>query len=481
MEKLNELTLTDAINGLKKGDFTSGDLVEACYKRTEKFDGVIKAIVTILPKEKQLEIAKSADEEIAKKGKEVFEEKPLLGIPYSVKDSFNTKGIQTTASSNILKGYIPPYESTVTQRLKDAGAILIAKDNMDAFAHGASTETSDFFVTKNPWNTDRVPGGSSGGTAAALASNMVIFGFGEDTGGSIRGPAAWCGISGLKPSYGRISRYGVIAMASSTDSPGPMTKTVEDSALVLKVVAGKDPLDGTTSKVETPDYEKVLGDLDLKGKVIGRPKSFFSKDADPQVLKSIDEALKVLEQLGAKVKDVEFLDPKYSLAVYTIVQRSEVSSNLARFDGIRYGHDRSAFGFEARKRMMLGAYALSTGYYDEYYSTAQKVRTLVIENFKKVFEEVDLVIGPTMPIVAPDLGTYEKSPVFGELMDTLNIPASIAGLPALSVPCGFASDLPVGLQIIGPQFSEEVVLSAGHAYQQETNYHKKYPSLEKAI
>lgn len=477
MKNYTELTLKEALEGLKKFDFTSRDLVDACYDHIEKHAGTIKPFITLIDRKDAYHKAMIADDIIASEGEKAFEEQPLLGIPYTCKDSFSTKGIQTTASSTILKGYVPPYESTVTKRLDDAGAILIAKDNMDAFAHGGSTETSDFHTTLNPWNLDKVPGGSSGGTGAAIASHFAIFGIGEDTGGSIRGPAAWCGITGLKTTYGRVSRYGVVAMASSTDSPGPMTKTAEDAAIVMNVIAGEDPNDATTAKGPAPDFTKGL-DLDLSGLKIGKPISFFDKDNEPGVNEAVDSAISVLTEAGATVEEVELLDPKYALAIYTIVQRAEVSSNLARYDGIRFGHDRDAFGFEARKRMMLGAYALSVGYYDAYYSKAQKVRTLLIENFNKLFEKYDVLIGPSMPMIATDLGESDKSPLFGELVDRLNTPASMSGMPALSVPVGFVEDMPVGMQIMGKHLDDGKVLAVGNAFQKLTDHHKKFPNLE---
>lgn len=481
MHDLNRLTISEAVAGLKKGDFKSIDLVNACFAQINKYENEIHAFVTILDQENVLAEAQKADDAIAKFGEDAFTTRPLLGVPYVCKDNFSTKGIQTTASSNILKGYIPPYESTVTQRLKDAGAILLGKSNMDAFAHGSSTETSDFGTTRNPWNTNMSPGGSSGGSAAAVAANMCIFAIGSETAGSIRGPAAWCGVTGFKPTYGRVSRYGVIAMASSTDSPGPITKTVEDSAIVLEVIAGKDPLDATTASQLMPKTHLKRGDSSTK-LTLGVPKSYFVNEMPADVTAVVKNALRKYEELGVKVVEVDLMDPKYSIAVYTIVQRSEVSSNLARFDGIRFGHDRSAFGHEARKRMMLGAYALSSGYYDAYYSKAQKVRTKIIEDFNNVFKKVDLLVGPTLHDVAIEAGTSEKiSPLFGELMDMLLEPSAVAGLTAISIPCGFVNrnsrSLPVGLQLIGPQFSEEDVLDMANLFQEHTDFHKQFPNL----
>ena len=473
---LNKLTLIEALKGLKEKEFTSRELTESCIHQIEKLDSRVEAFITLLKKE-ALAQAEAADKLILKKGPEAFKEYPLLGIPYACKDNYNTEGIQTTASSNILKGYIPPYESTVTGKLKKAGAVLLGKTNLDAFAHGSSGETSDFMITKNPWNLGKAPGGSSAGSAAAVASDMCIFAIGSETAGSVRGPASWCGVTGLKPTYGRVSRYGLIAMASSTDSPGPLTKTAEDAALVLQVLAGKDPLDATTSPKKPDFYHKDTKNCSLKGVKIGKPKSYFEIELEKEVRGKVDSAIKQLGELGAEIIEIDLLDPKYSIAVYTILQRSEVSSNLARFDGIRYGHDRSAFGFEAKKRMMLGAYTLSAGYYDAYYAKAQRVRTLIVEDFNKAFEKVDLIAGPAMPCVALDLGESDKSPMFGELMDVLAEPSSIAGLPGISVNCGFGDGMPVGLQLISPQFAESSVLGAAYIYQQNTPHHLQKPDL----
>ena len=479
MKKLNELTLKEAVEGLKASKFFSVDLVNACYDQIEKHNDKIQAFITIIPREKSIEIAKAADNLILSEGIKAFEKKPLLGIPYSCKDNFNTKSIKTTASSKMLENYTPPYESTVTKKLQDAGAILLGKTNMDAFAHGSSTETSDFFTTKNPYDLNRVAGGSSGGSAAAVAANMCTFAIGSETAGSIRGPAAWCGVTGLKPTYGRVSRYGLIAMASSTDCPGPITKTVEDAGFVLNMIAGKDSSDGTSSKKEVSDYSKAPKNDSLKGVKIGVPKSYLQINLEEGVRLRITETIRILQELGAQIVEIELLDPKYSIAAYTVVQRSEVSSNLARLDGIRYGNDRTHFGFEAKKRMMLGAYTLSHGYYDEYYSKAQKVRTLVINDFNKAFEKVDVIFGPTMPCVSSKIGDSQNVSMYGELMDVLTSPSSIAGLPGISVPSGFSDGgLPTGVQFMGPQFSEAKILSVAYAFQQATDFHKKFPSLE---
>lgn len=469
--KLNTLAITQAIEGLKQGDFTSTELVNSCLVQITRVDPEIKAFITITADE-ALKAAGEIDKNIKKQGREAFVGKPLLGIPYACKDNFCTKGIRTTASSKVLDNFISPYESTVTQRLKDSGAILLGKTNLDAWAHGSSTETSDYFVTKNPWDSSRVPGGSSGGSAAAVASNMIIFAIGSETGGSIRCPASWCGVTGLKPTYGRVSRYGLISMASSTDSPGPITKNVEDVAIILGAIAGKDPYDATTSSTGTQDYVQEMNSISLKGLRIGKPRSYFDLELSADVRKAIESSLGVLKALGAEVIDVDLIDPSYAIAVYTILQRSEVSSNLARFDGIRYGNDRSKFGFEAKKRMMLGAYVLSAGYYDQYYSKAQKVRTLIVKDFEEVFKKVDVLVGPTMPVVALKIGEGDSNPMFGEMMDVLNEPSSIAGNTGVTVNCGFSEGMPIGLHFLGPMFAESKVLGAANAFQKATDFIK---------
>ena len=461
MKKLNELTVKEAVEGLTSKAFTSYELSNACLTQIKAVDTDLQAFITVL-KDAALEQARSADKAIENLGIRAFDSRPLLGIPYACKDNFSTEGIKTTAASRMLENYVAPFESTVTRKLKEAGAVLIGKTNMDAFAHGSSTETSDFFKTKNPLDHTRSPGGSSGGSACAVAANMCIFAVGSETAGSLRGPASWCGIVGLKPTYGRVSRYGLVAMASSTDSPGPLIKSVYDGAYVLNVLAGKDSLDATTSLTATVDY--LPSDLlSLKGLKIGKPKSYFEVDLAPAVRKQSDSFMDLLRSLGAEIIEVDLLPTKYSIAVYTVLQRSEVSSNLARLDGIRYGNDRTYFGAEAKNRMMLGAYTLSAGYYDEYYAKAQKVRTLIVNDFKNAFSKVDLIVAPSMPCTALPLGESQKSPIFGELMDVLSEPSAIAGLPAISLPFGVDGDnLPVGMQLIGPQFSEKKIVDVAN-------------------
>jgi len=438
------------LTGLKKKEFSSPELVQACLNEIEKEDSKIHAFLHINPN--ALSQAQKADINL-----------PLGGIPIAVKDNFLTMGLPTTAASKVLQGYLPHYESTVTRTLKSAGAIIIGKTNMDAWAHGSSTETSDYGPTLNPHNTDYLPGGSSGGSAAAVAAHMCIAAIGSETAGSIRLPAAWCGVVGFKPSYGRVSRYGVIAMASSTDSPGPLTKSVADSALLTQIIAGHDPYDATTSPLPTPDYHRHL-QQPLKHLKIGLPKEYLEV-MQPQSRDLVLQAVKKMASLGHTIEETSLIHPKYSIGVYTIIQRSEVSSNLARYDGIRYGLDRSHFSDEAKRRIMLGTYALSSGYYDQYYTRAQKVRTLIIQDFHSSFQKYDLLIDPASPGPALKLGAAANDPMFGEMQDILVEPSSIAGLTGISLSCGQINGLPVSFGLIGPQFSESLVLQAAHAYE----------------
>lgn len=467
---IKTLTITQVKKDLKAKKYSSVELTKAHLERIKQVEPKVKAFVTIT-EEEALKNAEEADNELAK-GIEL----PLLGIPLSIKDNFSTKKIRTTASSKVLDNYIPPFDATVVKKLKDAGMVLLGKTNLDAWAHGSSTETSDYGASRNPWNTDYLPGGSSGGAAASIAADEAIAAIGSETAGSIRQPAGWCGVVGLKPTYGRVSRYGVVAMGSSLDSPGPITKTVEDSALILNVLAGKDPHDATTGPNPVPDYTKNLA-KSIKGMTIGISDDYFD-GVDPEIKTSIENALKVFEKLGAKVKKIKLFAPKYAIAVYTIIQRAEVSSNLARYDGIRYGNDRSYFGDEAKRRIMLGTYTLSAGYYDQYYNKALKVRTVIIDDFKKAFEGVDIIIAPTSPTTALHIGATENQSMFGEITDMLVEPSSIAGLSGINVPCGFSkAGLPIGLQIIGPQFAEEIILNAAYQYQQENPLYLKKPKL----
>jgi aspartyl-tRNA(Asn)/glutamyl-tRNA(Gln) amidotransferase subunit A len=467
---LNQLTITEAKKGLKEKKFTSVELTQACLDRINSVEKDVHSFVTVTSNE-ALESAQKADEKLAK-----GEDLPLLGMPFGIKDNFCTTDVLTTASSNVLSTFIPPYDATVVKKLKQSGMVMIGKTNLDAFAHGSSTETSDFGPTKNPWNIEHIPGGSSGGSAAATAADQAIGTIGSETAGSIRQPAAWCGVVGLKPTYGRVSRYGVIAMASSLDSPGPITKSVEDAALILQLLAGKDKFDATTLPNPVEDYLKDLN-KSVSGLKIGVSDEYF-EGVNDEVKQKVMDALEVLKKLGAEIKKIKLFEPKYAVSVYTILQRAEVSSNLARYDGIRFGNDRSHFGEEAKRRIMLGTYALSAGYYDQYYNKAQKVRTVIVWDFKKAFKDVGVIIAPTNPTPALEIGASKDNPMFGEIADMLVEPSSIAGLPGINVPCGFSKDgLPIGLQIIGPQLSESLILNVAHQYEQNTPWHKERPNL----
>ncbi len=472
--QLNQLTITQAIKELKGKKFSCLELTRACLQRIKEVDSKIKAFITVCEQEA---LKSAAEKDLFIKENGFPETKPLLGIPFSMKDVYCTKGVITTAGSKVLENYIPVYNATVYQKLLDAGAILIGKTNCDAWGHGSSTENSDFFVTRNPWDLSRVPGGSSGGCAAAIASDMVLFSIGEDTGGSIRLPASFCSIVGLKVSYGRVSRYGSIAFASSLDTVGPMAKTVEDCALILKVIAGKDENDATASFEKVLDYPKFL-ELPVKGIKVGIPKEFFGEGIDEEVKNIVLEAIKKLENQGAKILKVSLPTLKYAVAVYYLLACSETSSNLARYDGIRCGFKRNKFADEAKRRIMLGTYALSTGYYDQYYLKAQKVKTVVIQNYQKVLKECDCLIAPTSPTPPFEIGEKVNDPLAMYLSDIYTITVNPTGVPSLAIPCGFTkNNLPVGMQIIGSQFRENLILKVAYAYQQATNYHKRKPKI----
>lgn len=479
--KLNKLTIKQAQKKLENNEITSVELTKACLERIKEVDNKVKACLTVCEKEAMTE-ARMADEQ-RKKG----EAGDLLGIPYIAKDNIMTKGIKTTAASKILKNYIAPFDATIIKKLKAAGAVLIAKTNLDEFAHGASTENSAFGPTHNPWDLSRVPGGSSGGSAAAVAADMCLFALGTDTGGSIRCPASFCGVVGLKPTYGRASRFGLIAMTSSTDVPGPLTKTVEDAGIVLSVIAGNDKNDTTTPEVEIPTYGKNLK-KSLKGLKIGQPEEYFGKGIEVGVRKAMEKAISKLEELGAEIVSIKLPYTKYAVPVYYIITPSEISSNLARFDGIRYGLSYKqaknlkevyvksrgkGFGSEVKRRIMLGTYVLSAGYYDAYYKQAQKVRTKIKDELDAALEEVDAIITPTQPDIAFKIGEKSDDPLQMYLEDIFVAPASLAGLPAISILCGFSGKLPVGMQLIGKRFDEEMLFRIGHSYEQATGWEKK--------
>lgn len=453
---LRELTLKEALLGLNEKKFTAADVTKSCLQAIEE-KSKLNAYLYINKNEVNLS------------------EDSLKNLPIAVKDNILTKGIRTTASSKVLENYIPQYNATVTERLLENNAYIVGKTNMDAWAHGSSTETSDFGPTLNPWDTTKLPGGSSGGSAAAVSADLCIAALGTETAGSIRQPSSWCGVVGLKPTYGRVSRYGIISMASSTDSPGPITKCVWDAAFLLSVISGVDPFDATTIDEPSRDYTKGI-ENQIKGIKIGIPKEYLAA-TNPEVSQKIMDAVKLLESLGCVIKEVSLLDPSFSIAVYTIIQRSEVSSNLARYDGIRYGNSRESFREEAKRRIMLGTYTLSAGYYDAFYKRAEKVRTLIVEDFKRVFREVDLIAGPVSPSVALPIGSSKNHPMFGEVSDALVEPSSIAGLPGITVPCGFVESLPVGLGITGPRLCEELILNVAYHYEQSTPWHEMKPKI----
>lgn len=491
------LSLSELRKLLDTKQVSSVELTRYFLERIKKYDKELNSFITVCEKE-ALKAAKEADDFINSPGDNPF----LCGIPYAAKDLFCTKGIRTTAASKILDNYISPYDATVIKKIKEQKAVLLGKTNLDQFAHGSSGETSAFGLTKNPWDKTRMPGGSSSGSASAVAAGLVPWATATETGGSIRIPASFSGITGWKPTYGRVSRYGVIAMASSLDSIGAVAFSVEDIAHLAEAMAGRDEKDPTTGYAEVPSYSKNLLH-DLKGIKVGVPKEYFVEGMEGVVRQRVMDAIKELQKLGAEIMEVSLPNTKYGSLVYAIVCPSEVSSNLARYDGIRYGHTihhtakdlmevymksrREGFGDEAKRRILTGTYVLSAGYYEAYYKKAQKVRRLIVNEFSEIFKQVDVLACPCAPSVAQILGKAAKDPLFGYITDQLNIPGSLAGLPALSVPCGFArpSDgdtpsmdgLPVGLQIIGPQWGEQQVFNVGYAYQQATDWHRKYPSL----
>jgi len=474
MKQLHELTIKEVHKGFASKQFTCVDLVKHFLARIERYNPKYNIFLSL--NEKALSQAEIVDKEIAEKG--ITRE--LLGIPFAIKDNFLTLGIETTASSNILKGYMPQYESSVTGKLLDAGAIFLGKTNMDSFAHGSSTETSDFGPTLNPWNPDHLPGGSSGGSAAAVSAQLATAALGSETAGSIRQPAAWCGVTGFKPTYGRAGRYGCIAMASSTDSPGPLAKTIADAALITQVISGQDPRDATTSPAPVEDYPSLINKKDLKGIKIALVKEYMLSNMREDVKQLILDSAEKLRSLGATVDEISLMDPKYAIGVYTVIQRSEVSSNLARFDGIRFGHERDLFNEESKRRIMLGTYTLSAGYYDAFYKKALAVRTQIIEEFNRVFSNYDAIIGAVSPGPALKVGASKNQPMFGEMEDILLEQSSIAGLTGSSVPCGFVDGLPIGLQITCNRMEETKALYIADCYQQNTNFNL-FPDLDKSL
>lgn len=475
---ISKMTIAAAADGMRAKDFSSVELTQAVLKAIKEKDTEVKAYLTV-DEEGALAGAQLADERRA-----AGESGDMLGIPVAMKDIFNVKGQPCTCASKILEGYIAPYDATVTRKLREVGAIPAGRVNMDEFAMGSSTEHSAFQITRNPVALDRVPGGSSGGSAAAVAGGTAIASLGTDTGGSIRSPASYCGCVGLKPSYGRVSRYGVTAFASSLDQVGPIVKTVEDAAILLGAIAGADPHDQTVLDREVPDYRAALAGASLKGLRIGVPKEYFIDGCDPEVMASVRKAIDMCANAGAEVREISLPHTEYAIAVYYICATAEASANLARFDGIRYGfrkvgpeatlqslYDRSrtdGFGKEVKRRIILGTYVLSSGYYDAYYNRALKARTLIRNDFQKAFEDCDVIMTPVAPTAAYKLNSTVNDPLKAYLGDIFTVPANLAGICGISVPCGKTSEnLPVGLQLLGPAFGEVELLKAAAACEKE--------------
>jgi len=451
------LTIKETQAGLLERKFTASQLVDAYLNRISRFDKELNSFLTVSEKEAYSQ-AKKVDRLIDQLGEVALERRPLLGVVVAHKDLFLTKGIRTTAGSKVLESYVPVYSATVVEKLEKAGAIIIGKTNCDAWAHGASGENSDFGPTKNPWNKKYVPGGSSSGSAAAVAANLTLFATGTDTGGSVRQPANFCGLVGLKPTYGAVSRYGIVAMASSLDSIGHLTRSVSDAEKIFAVTAGED---GKDSTLKNPEIRK----LNRKFK-IGIPKEYFIKGLDQEVEKAVLEVARALEKEGVELVDISLPHTKYAISVYYIIQPAEVSSNLGRYDGIRYGNNRSTFGNEAKRRIMLGTYVLSAGYYQAYYLKAMKVRSKIIEDFDRAFEKVDAIIAPVSPTPAFRLGEKAQDPLQMYLADVLTVAANLAGIPGLAIPSGFSeNDLPLGFQLMGPRFSEGTLFELGRFYE----------------
>ncbi len=484
---LTDLSVLDALDVMRGGECSSEELTGAYLERIERMDrGLLQAFVTVTP-ELALQQARAADAR-----RRAGDEAPLLGVPMALKDLVLTRGVRTTCSSRILEQFTPIEDATITEKLYAAGAVLVGKTNMDEFAMGSSTENSGFFPTRNPWgDLTRVPGGSSGGSAAAVAARLATFAIGSDTGGSIRQPAALCGVVGLKPTYGRVSRYGLIAFASSLDQLGPLTIDVADCALVTRVISGHDPLDSTSLAAPVPDYQAQLG-ADLRGLRIGVPKEYFVAGMETGVEQAVRASLDVFRDLGAELGEVSLPHTDYGLSAYYIIAPAECGANLARYDGVKYGYSAEdaesmwdgyyktrgrGFGPEVKRRIMLGTYALSSGYYDAFYLKAQKIRTLIKQDFDAAFERFDALVAPVSPTVAFKLGEKIGDPLAMYLSDVCTIPINLAGLPGLSLPCGLSDGLPVGLQVIGKPLDEVTVLRVAYAYEQVSGWRKLRPEL----
>lgn len=480
------LTIHEAHQLLKTRQLSSVELTKACLQRIRQVDPKVRAFVTVTD-ELALQQAERADKRLV-----AGDVNPLTGVPALIKDNMCTRGIRTTCSSKMLENFVPPYDATVIEKLGSCGMVMVGKANMDEFAMGSSTENSALFTTHNPWDLSRVPGGSSGGSAAAVAAGEVVYALGSDTGGSVRQPAGFCSVTGLKPTYGRVSRYGLVAFASSLDQIGPLTRDVTDCALVMNAISGYDPRDSTSAPNTVPDYTQSL-ETNLKGLRLGVPKEYFVEGMQPEVADAIRAAIKQFESLGANIDwDVSLPHTRYALAVYYIIAPSEASANLARYDGVKYGFSyreaenvwdamsktrQFGFGPEVKRRIMLGTYALSAGYYDAYYLKAQKVRTIIRQEFDQAFTRCDALITPTSPTVPFKIGERVDNPVQMYLSDVCTLPPPIAGVPAISIPAGFSQGLPIGMQIIGKPFSEETLFKVAYAYEQATGWHKQRPNI----
>lgn len=483
---LNKLTLSEAREKLHDGDITAVELTQAHLDHIATLDDQIKAYITVTS-DKALQMAQAADKRL-----QAGDKSPLLGIPLAIKDVLCTENVRTTCGSRLLDNFRPPYTGTAVQKLFDAGAVMLGKANTDEFAMGSSTENSGYFTTHNPWDLRRVPGGSSGGSAAAVAAHMAIGGLGTDTGGSVRAPGSFCGIVALKPSYGLVSRYGLIAFASSLDSIGCFGRRVEDAAEILQVMAGYDDRDSTSYDTEIPNYSSYLND-GVKGLKIGLPKEYLIEGLQPATEKAVRAAIEHLANLGAEIVEVSLPHTEYALPTYYLIATAEASANLARYDGVRYGVRQTpedglwpmykstrgqGFGAEVKRRIMLGTYALSAGYYDAYYLKAQKVRTLIKDDFEKAFEHVDVIAAPAMPTTAFPIGEKSQDPLQMYLVDVFTLPSSLAGICGLTVPCGFdENNLPIGLQLLGSFMQETRILQAASAYEQTTDWHLREPAL----
>ena len=485
MANLNWLSIQEAHAQLTSRQISSVELTQACLDRIDAVEDRVQSFLTLTP-EIALSQAADADRMLA-----AGEGGPLTGVPVQIKDVMCTEGVPTTCASRMLENFVPVYNATAVERLMGQGAVMLGKGNMDEFAMGSSCENSAFHPTRNPWDLDRVPGGSSGGAAASVSAGEAIYALGSDTGGSVRQPAALCGVVGLKPTYGLVSRYGLIAFASSLDQIGPVGRSVMDCALALNAIAGHDPRDATSVRREPTDYTATLGQ-DIKGLRLGVPEEYFVDGMDSGARKAVEEAVSTLEGLGASVRPVSLPTTRYALACYYIIAPSECSANLARYDGVKYGYSYQdtndmweamektreyGFGPEVTRRVMLGTYALSSGYYDAYYLKAQQARTLIRQDFERVFQDVDALVTPTSPVTAFKIGEKTGDPVQMYLIDVCTLPVNIAGLPGLSVPCGFSDGLPVGMQLIGPHFSEEILLRTAHAYEAATEWSSARPEI----